>query len=566
MADVMTANDAERAADVMREFERLQSIRYNWESLWADIARRIHPNANVFQRSLLGVSQAERRMEYIFDSTPVQALESFAAIVTMLETPPTQQWAGLVPSDEKLTDNVRMKQALEDVNQCMFEFRQRPEANFYSQAEETRKDLGAFGTRSMFTDEAITENVWHLRYRAVPLQDLYFGQNPNGLIDRVFRKYAYSAQQACDEWGENALPDAIKSALHSDKHREFEFLHAVRPRKEPEYGRADYRGMLYESIDLLISPKTIIKESGYRTIPYATSRYTIAPREVYGRSPGLLCLSDAKMLMEMSRLDINAVELMTFPPILVGGEASGGFNLRAGALNYDMISNDGKPMAQPFGIGSQPEITEERMQKRREMIEQAFLSGPYSIMRLIIDHPDMTATAILHLAQERGALLTPIMGRQQSEFLGVLIRREFNLLFHAGKLPPLPDELLNQQTGKFDLKVEYTSPLAKLQRAQDGVAISRTFEQLVPLAESTGRQDMFRAFDLAKVGRELADINGVPAKLMLTPEDEEAAAQQEAQQAQVQALIQAAPQAASAAKDLAQAHSIATNVPQTEGQ
>src|SRR5208337_2132594 len=173
------------------------------------------------------------------------------------------------------------------------------------------------------------------------------------------------------------------------------------------------------------------------------------------------------------------------------------------------------------------------------------------------EHPDMTATQALLLAQERGILLTPGLGRQQSEFLGVLIQREIEILARAGQLPPMPPELV--QAGGM-IEIEYSSPLNQLQKAQDGVGIMQTFQQFAPLAEA-GHPEVFDIFDPEATARELADINGVPAHILRSPEEMQALAQQKAQQANAQMMIQAAPQAAAAAKDLATAHATAMNAP-----
>ena len=71
-------------------------------------------------------------------------------------------------------------------------------------------------------------------------------------------------------------------------------------------------------------------------------------------------------------------------------------------------------------------------------------------------------------------LLGPLAGRQMSEFLGPMVERELDLLARAGQIPPMPQELA-EAGGEY--KIEYDSPLARAQRAEEGVAIVRTFEE-----------------------------------------------------------------------------------------
>ena len=231
---MQTAEQQSRVTELLREHQALKAIRYNWESYWADIARYIHPNNNVFMRALLGTPYGERRTEFIFESTPPQALESFAAIMEMMLFPRTQRWHKLTPIDPSLKDNRNVRAYLEDMTDVMFASRYSPRSNFASNAHECMKDIGAFGTTSLFIDEDMGANI---RYRSVPLQDLYFAINHVGVIDRVFREFIFTPLQAAEEWGKDSLPESVKSALENKPHQPFQWLHVVRPRKDPAYGR-----------------------------------------------------------------------------------------------------------------------------------------------------------------------------------------------------------------------------------------------------------------------------------------------------------------------------------------
>lgn len=547
-----TDDKNQRANDILRAFAQVQAIRYNWESYWDDIARRILPHQNIFMRPTLGIPQAERRTEYIFDSTAPQALENCAALFEAMLFPRTQRWHGLTPASPSLKDNKKVRGYCEDLVDILFAARYSPRANFASQAHENTLGLTAFGTGSLFIDEAIGIS---LRYRAIPLQDLYFSENHAGIIDTIYRKFPFNATQAVEQWGYDKLPAAVQAAYDSPAqcYKEFEFLHVVRPRKSPEYGRKDARGMPLESCYLEVSTKTIVEEGGYRVNPYAPSRMMVGPREVYGRSFAFTNLADIKMINEMKRTLINSAQMAAEPPVLLP-ESGQSFTLRPGALNYGMVTDDGKILAHPFISGAQPDISEKLLESVQRSVKEGFMGNLYE---MLMDHPDMTATQSLLLAQERGILLTPVMGRQQGEWLGNQIAREIDILAHAGQLPDMPDELL--QAGGV-LTVEYSSPLNQLQKAQDVVGISRTFEALAPYAEA-GHPEVFDIFDPEATAREVAEGNGVVAKVLRSTEQFTAIQQQKQAAMNAQALVQAAPQAAAAAKDMATAASTAQNIP-----
>jgi hypothetical protein len=160
----------------------------------------------------------------------------------------------------------------------------------------------------------------------------------------------------------------------------------------------------------------------------------------------------------------------------------------------------------------------------------------------------MTATEALIRAQEKGAMIAPALGRQQSEFLGPLINRELDLLSNAGALPPAPPQL---QRSKGGVRVEYTSPLTRAMRAEEGTAIMNTVQAIGVLANLD--KSVLNIIDMTDAARELAMINGCPAKLLRSDEEIDKLVQQQTQQAQAQQMAQQAPQVSMAAKNLAQA-------------
>ena len=159
----------------------------------------------------------------------------------------------------------------------------------------------------------------------------------------------------------------------------------------------------------------------------------------------------------------------------------------------------------------------------------------------------MTATEVLQRSQEKGALLAPTIGRQQTELLGPMIERELDVLDRQGQLPDLPG-LLMEAEGEYE--IEYVSPLTRAMKAEEGVGILRTLEMVQPIAAiDPGVMDNF---DTDEIVRILADTNGVPQKIL---KDEQSIAQVREgrqQQEQMAQLAQAAPQAADAALKVSQ--------------
>jgi hypothetical protein len=260
------------------------------------------------------------------------------------------------------------------------------------------------------------------------------------------------------------------------------------------------------------------------------------------------------MLNEMNRTVIQAAQLAVLPPLLAHRDGIlDAIRLTPAAINYGGVDDNGRQLIQAMDVGQNVNIGMEMMDQKRALINDAFWN---TLFQILVDTPNMTATEAMLRAQEKGALLAPTASRIESEFLNPMVERELDILAMAGELPPIPDELLDSG-GLFE--VEYTSPLERARRAEEGVAILRTFEQLAPIAQVD--PNVYRRFNMGEAAKVLADVNGVPAKIMYS--DDEMAELDAAEQAQnqQQQLLQAAPIAASAAKDLAQAQSLAASAP-----
>ena len=107
--------------------------------------------------------------------------------------------------------------------------------------------------------------------------------------------------------------------------------------------------------------------------------------------------------------------------------------------------------------------------------------------------------------------------------------------------------------------IEYQSPLNQAQKAGAGVAIMNTMNALAPLAQIDPK--VMQRYNLDKAAERIGRINGVPEDIIRSDEEVAALDAQSQQAAQAQQLLAAAPVAAGAAKDFAQAASLAGSAP-----
>jgi len=536
---------SELAAGLLGEYEAAVGTRGNWESHWEEIAQYVFPSyVGTFTDNGDNTSNGQKKTQYQYDSSAAIALPRFAAVTESMLTPRNSIWHKLLASDPELMKNREVQLYYDHLVRVLFHYRYAPAANFASQNHQNYLSLGAFGTGAVFTDALYSEPG--LRYRAIHLGELFFFENHQGVIDKVMRRFQLSARQAARQFGEDRLPARVRKDLGTPKQDEvcFKFLHVVQPRGDVDYGRADGKGMPWQSCYLSLDDREhgIVREGGYNTFPYAVSRYVQIPGEIFGRSPAMEALPAIKTLNEQKKTMLRQGHRVVDPVLLLPDDGViDAFSLKAGSMNYGGVSKDGRPMVHALPTGNLA-AGDKMMEYERAIIADAFLM---SLFQILTETPQMTATEVLERVREKGVLLSPTMGRQQSEYLGPLIERELDVLSRQGLLPPMPGIL--REAGA-DYKVVYDSPLSRAQRAEEASGFLRWTEYLTRYATETQNPAPLDWIEIDEAAPALAEIHAVPPKWIRDFKKILEIREGRAQQMQDQQAIEAAPAAAGVMK------------------
>ena len=537
----------EQAQSIIKEQEIASGLRGNWESVWEQIAQRVLTN---YAQQFAGQNRSDQypgqqRTEEMVDATGALALTRFAAAMESMLTPRHSIWHYLKPSEPALLKDRETRLWFEDITRLLFQYRYAPRANYASQKHEDYMMLGAFGTGTIFIDALRGKYERGLRYRAVHLGQNYFMENHQGIIDKNYRKFPLTARQAVQQFGQDSLPTPIvEQAKEPTKaHQVHWFIHKVAPREDYDQDRKDALGMPYTSCYVSITGKATVQESGYFTFPYAISRYVTTPGEIYGRSPAMFALPSLKTLNEIKKTLLKQGHRIVDPVLLAHDDGIlDSFSVRPGSINPGGVTADGKPLVHVLPTGN-PAAGKDAAEDERQTINDFFL---VSLFQILVETPQMTATEVIERAREKGALLSPTMGRQQSESLGPQIERELDLLTQQRLLPPMPPALIE---AKGEYQIQYDSPLSRMARAEEASGFVRTLEIATNvIAVDPTKTEMldWLNFDIAMPA--LMDINAMPASWQNTWQAVQAIRKDRSQQMQTQQAIQAAPAAANLMK------------------
>lgn len=535
--------DEELVLATMRLFSQLQGVRNTFASHWEEIAQLIQPTSrNTFYYGNQN-TPGEKKTDKQVDATGMMALSRFGAICDSLLTPRNMTWHHLGSNLEYLMKDRATRLWFEHATKQLFRYRYAPIANFSSQNQNVYQGLGAYGTSSNFIDKP--SGGKGLRYKALPLGETFFYENHQGIIVGMVRWFRLTAMQAArvPEW-KDSLPEEIKLAAEKNSQHMFDFIHHVGPRDDydPE-ALMTPQGKEFQSCWISISGKKLLAEEGYYSFPVAVTRYDQTPGDgPYGRGPAMMVLPALKTLNAQKKVFLKQGHRAADPVLLTADDGlTDGFSLRPGAMNKGGWSSDGKPL-----IGTLPtgdiQISKEMMADEKALINDAFL---VTLFQILTETPTMTATEVIERTNEKGILLAPTVGRQQSEYLGSMIDRELDLLMQQGLIDPMPG-LLKEAEG--DYTVVYTSPMAKAMRAQEAAGLQRSVGWTAEVVKITGDVSLMDIYDFDVAGPEMADIHGVPPSWMADPEKIAQRRQQRAQAQQKQEQIQAAPAAAAMTK------------------
>ena len=101
---------------LLSRYERLEGQRQNWETHWQEVADYMQPRkADVTKKRARG----DKRMEQVFDSSPIQSVELLSSSLHGMLTNPSTPWFTLRFKDEEIDNEDEAKLWLESSTDAM---------------------------------------------------------------------------------------------------------------------------------------------------------------------------------------------------------------------------------------------------------------------------------------------------------------------------------------------------------------------------------------------------------------------------------------------------------------
>lgn len=564
----------ERATQAIRDWHRMDDERGTFKTHWQDVANYGFPDRSDY---ITTKTPGQKRMSYVYDSTPLMALDQFAAGMHSRLTSSSSQWFYMLTEDDRINIGDDARSWLEDAGAAMYRLFNSPRHNFASQSYELYMDEGSIGTAVMAVlDSARSSVLFSTRH----LKECCIALNEEDRVDVLMRNWPWTAKQAVDQWTLDGLKRAgaekvLKAYADNDTSPKFNFIHDVRPRRKRNPDRGDALHMAFESVYIGVQDSCEISVGGFPEFPYLVPRFSKLTGETYGRGPMMLALPDIKMLNELTKLVVKSAQKIIDPPLQVPDD---GFLVPVrtvpGALNYYRATSQNT--IKPIETHGQVQLGIELINALRQQILKA-MYVEWMIMPSDPKDPastgkGVTATYVLQQRDDKMLFLAPMLARLQAEFLGPLIDRVFAILWRQSKArrfnqdpangPVAPFRLPPPSLSGVPLRVEYVSPIAVAQKAAQMDGVTRLMQLQAQMRQMDPQGALF--IDPEFIMRLAQRDWNAPAGTVKSPERLQQEDQQRADAAkalaghqQMEQMAGAAADGSKAVKQLAEARSIA---------
>lgn len=505
--------------------EEVSSSHGNLDARWEDIARYFRPQSLGYNTERTEGSELE---EAVYDSLPIDQADRMARNLFAWILNPAIRWFTFEWDDDELKENSEAKTWLEDSVKKLE--KKLKDSNWSMKALQAIFDLVTPGTAMMQVDEKPSlydEDDGEFRgllFKTHHMSVSFGAEGADDFVHNTVVVYKFTSLQAAELYGEDNLPQKVKDDLAKGKCTEkFKFIHAIvrrrleRPPENDVLLPANKRP--YWSLHFEQESGQVVKDDGFYELTRTMPRYSTTNDSVYGYSPAMKALPDARVLNEAQQKDLDAWDKALEPPVKVDPDKlkTGEIHQEARGVtevdDMDAIGEmPGKPDYQAHILNTED---------KRASIRRIFLSDE-------LDIPDrervgqMTAFEIQkrveRILRSAGSVVTSI----HTELLQPMLFASFMMLLRRDVFDDVPKSVA-EKGGEDVLKVTFLGPLAKAQRAEDSEVIRAAVSDLVNLASTLPdpieRAELMDIVDLDEAVRLSYTSMGVPQKIIRS-EDE----------------------------------------------
>lgn len=521
----------------------MRDERTSWEYHWKEIQWYISPRSGRWMLS--DTDRGRKKSQRIINGAPTQASKTLAAGMMSGLTSPARPWFRLLTPDPNLMEVAAVKAWLFAVEQRIRDTLAR--SNLYNCLPNVYRELGDYGTAVMLAE---ADDGTVVRFYPLTVGTYWLATDHRRDVDTLYRELQMTVRQVVDKFGLDKVTPQTRSKYDGGQFELPVYVdHLISPNQDRAPGKIDARNKAWSSCYWERAATTFLRESGYDTKPFFAPRWDVLGEDIYGSSPGMDALGDAKMLQVREKQFAMAVDKHVDPPLVGSANLrSLGVNALPGSVTFANMSEGAVGLAPIYQTAPDYSGALSDKQDIIGRIRDTYYANLF-LMLSNMDDPSMTATEVQERHEEKMLALGPVLERLNSELLDPLIDRVFALMLTHGVsdnpavslIPPPPPQLNGQP-----LRIDYISILAQSQKVLQTGAI----QQFVQFAGGMAAMNP-AVLDKVNFDQALDEFGtdlGVPPSVIRSDDEVAAVRAQKAQQQQQQQMAAMAPAFAQYAK------------------
>lgn len=513
---------------------------------WDSYCQSVHDNFYIEADEINQIfnPQGELNFDSLYDSMPLLVANVLPAGIANYMTPLSGHWLGFRHKDNVLNTKRAVRKWYKEAEEEVFYILAK--SNFYEQSSVFYKESSVFGTANILCEEDAKEVV---RFYTLPLKQVWIVEDSRRRVNAYYILFEYTAQQAVERFGINKVSQPIREAFNTKQvnpNKKYEFVLYIGPRYDRNPTKSDSQSMPIMAKWIDVAEKVVALESGYDRIPCFTHRFYTRIDSPYAYSPAMCALMDARYVQVMGMTELQSAQQKSLPALAYpNGSFLQPLNLNPLAMNaYDPTKLAGKDGVFPLGGWGDIKTNEMMLEKRYQSLKEHLFYDVFLAFQGITK--EMTRAEVIERANERMTLLGPAVGRFMDVLKGV-IGITLEKAYKAGKLPPLPGELIENP----NYEIEFTSVLTLAQKSTDMQALQTALAMTGQIAQFDptvlNKIDTFKAVDA------VWDITGADPTVRRDDEEAMKIIEMNAKQQQQQEQMAMVDQASQVAKNMSTA-------------
>jgi hypothetical protein len=483
----------------------------------------------------------------IIDETGTQAHGTLEAGLMAGMSSPARPWVKLKVPDTDMMEFGPVKLWTSKVTQKMLAIF--ASSNTYRAFRMTYGQLGAFPSAA----NVVVDNYKTVQHNYPLTYGSYaIGQGHLNTVDSLFRVFSRPVAALVGEFGYNNCSQTVRNMWDRGSYdTQVPVLHAIEPRRDRDYGKADSRHMPFASCYLELGADNsdkFLRESGFKEFPAICPRWLVDGDDSYAsRWPAAIALGSIKQLQLEQLQKSTGIDYQVDPPLQIPlAYKNQDIDRLPGGSIYVQNTGANGAIKTAFEVNLNLAHLLHDIQDVRDRINKSFFVDLFKMLANDT-RSNVTAREIAERHEEKLLMLGPVLESLHNEMLQPYVEITFAKMVRAGLFAPgMPLEPPQELRG-IDLEIEFISSLAQAQRAVGVSAIDRVIGTIASMTSVwPGAADKLNADQAIDA---YADALGTDPSLIVS--DKDVAFIRKSREAQKQAAQLA--QAAAPMKDMASA-------------